>query len=436
MRTSIATAALLAALAGAGCSHRALPEPSPAEAHPLALRAPIGTGPLDVLIGGLQDRLRRDPRSTEAWASLGEAWVRKARQAAAPGLYRSADDAASAALALAPGARRAEVLRGLLLLEEHRFEEARAHAGRLLSRHSDCAPALGILSDALLELGRFEEAAAAAQRMLDLKPDLPAYARASHLLWLQGDADGALEAARLAVDAGGDPEARAWVLTQDALIRWNRGDLDGADQILARALRDQPDHSAALAACGRVAISRGDAEGATRWLTRALERAPLAETAWLLAQARRLAGDGAGARVAEARTLEYGRASDRRTAALLLATEGGDPGEAVRLAQAERAVRGGPYTEDALAWTLFRAGRLDEAGVAASRAIALGTPDARLLWHAGAICLARGERREGAALLRRALRLNPAFDLAGAEEARRLLAPADGPQPARTGRRP
>lgn len=400
-------------------------EPDRTLGHPLALRAPAGTGPTDRRIGELQDHLRRAPRALEVWIALGEAWVRKAREASDPGLYHGAEDSAAAALSLSPGAPRALALRGVVLLENHRFEEARALGAELTARHPGYAPGHGVLSDALLELGRFEEAAAAAQHMMDLKPDLPSYVRAAHLLWLQGDVPGALEAWRLAVDAGGTSESRAWARTQAALVRWHRGEHARADAELEVALADFPDHPAALAARGRVALSRGDPDAARRWLERADARAPLAETAWLLADAAEAAGDRAAARRAYAEAERRGRAADRRTLALLLATRGERPGEAVRLAEEERKVRDDLYTADVHAWALYRAGRLDEAAAAAERATRLGTPDARLLFHAGAIQLARGNRRAGAASLRRALELNPGFDRVGAAEARRLLAGAD-----------
>jgi tetratricopeptide (TPR) repeat protein len=119
--------------------------------------------------------------------------------------------------------------------------------------------------------------------------------------------------------------------------------------------------------------------------------------------------------------VQRGRAFDRRTLALFHATRRERPDEAVRLADEERAVRDDIYTEDVRAWALYRAGRLAEAEAAAERATRLGTADARLLFHAGAIKLARGEGRAGLELLRRALRMNPGFDRTGAAEARRLL---------------
>src|SRR5512133_740783 len=90
--------------------------------------------------------------------------------------------------------------------------------------------------------------------------------------------------------------------------------------------------------------------------------------------------------------------------------------------QQERTIRDDLYTEDAYAWALYRAGRIEAARVATDRATALGTPDARLLYHAGAIRLAGGDGDAGRALIRAALELNPTFDLTGSAEARRVVA--------------
>ena len=93
----------------------------------------------------------------------------------------------------------------------------------------------------------------------------------------------------------------------------------------------------------------------------------------------------------------------------------------MRLIDDERRSRGGLYIDDTYAWVLYRAGRLAEARQASDRALRLRTPDARLLYHAGAIQLASGNSA-GRALIEKALALNPHFDLTGAAEARALLA--------------
>ncbi|WP_437588088.1 tetratricopeptide repeat protein [Sorangium sp. So ce1000] len=86
------------------------------------------------------------------------------------------------------------------------------------------------------------------------------------------------------------------------------------------------------------------------------------------------------------------------------------------------------YTEDTLAWALYRAGKLAEARRASDRALALGTRDARLLYHAGSIRIALGDLTEGERLVRAALDLNPGFDMTGAAEAEQLLAQRKAPR--------
>ena len=75
-----------------------------------------------------------------------------------------------------------------------------------------------------------------------------------------------------------------------------------------------------------------------------------------------------------------------------------------------------------LAYALYRSGQLDEAATLAEKALALGTKDARIHFHAGAIAKARGRRAESVRLLEEALREDPAFDPTEAALARSWLA--------------
>src|SRR5262249_27119153 len=154
-----------------------------------------------------------------------------------------------------------------------------------------------------------------------------------------------------------------------------------------------------------------DARAAALVLEKAYRLSPLVETAWLLGDAREAAGDAAGAAEAYAQVVKHGRLSDRRTLAQFYATKNRDVDEAVKLAEEELKVRGGPYTDDALAWALYRAGKLPEARAASDKALGLGTKDATLLYHGGAIRIAAGEVEAGQKMIRRALDLNPRFEL-------------------------
>ncbi|WP_437936153.1 hypothetical protein [Sorangium sp. So ce341] len=409
------------------------PAPSSLDAaRRLALAAPAGVSAADLEIEALSRRLARAPGGADLWSALGFAWIKKARASGDPSLYRRAHACAEIALAQAEGDRASLDLLGLALLHDRRFVEARDAAERVLSRDGGDTLALGTLSDAELGLGRFEAAVAAAQRMVDLRPGLPSYARAAHLRWLQGDAATAKRIMRLAIDAGDprEPEALAWALTQAAAMFWHEGDHEAADRGFERALAAQGEYPPALAGRARVALARGAWGRAVELLERAHRQSAEAEIAWLLGDARTAAGDRAGAARAYESAVAAGRLSDRRTLALYYATKRLERDEAVRLAAAERAVRGDIYTEDTLAWALYRAGRLSEARAASDRALALGTRDARLLYHAGAIRIALGDLDRGERLVRAALDLNPGFDWTGAAEAEQLLArrtPIGGP---------
>ena len=99
-----------------------------------------------------------------------------------------------------------------------------------------------------------------------------------------------------------------------------------------------------------------------------------------------------------------------------------DPAGAVRLAETELTVRKDVYGWDADAWALLAAGRAGDADAAMQQALALGTNDALLLYHAGMIAHGVGDDGRARSLLERALALNPGFDPLQAVRARQVLA--------------
>jgi tetratricopeptide (TPR) repeat protein len=389
----------------------------------LAAGDPGADQKIDKKIRKLQQGVSQRPDFVQGWVELGEAWIQKSRDVTRPSLYANAGAAASRALALEPSNRLALELQGLVLMNDHRFAAAAETMRQVVTMAPEHPVAWGTLSDALLELGRTDEAIDAAQHMMDLKPNLPSYSRAAHLQWLRGDVRGATESIRLAIDAGNgsmDREPRAWVIVQAAMFFWNEGDAEGALAGFEQALKELPGFPPALVGKGRVLIGRGDGQAAEPLLAQAYKANPLVETGWLLGDARELLGDTAGAQQIRAE-LEQKGAADPRTLALFLATKNLQTGRALQLALEERKTRDDVYTEDTVAWALYRAGRMQEALQAANSATKLGTRDARLWFHAGAIRLANHDSA-GRQLIEKALALNPAFDRTGAAEARALIA--------------
>jgi tetratricopeptide (TPR) repeat protein len=78
-------------------------------------------------------------------------------------------------------------------------------------------------------------------------------------------------------------------------------------------------------------------------------------------------------------------APEPKNLARFLADRGEKTAEAVAIAEDAIKTRRDIFTEDALAWAYFRAGRVGDAKAAMSRALRTGTRDAGILRHAAAI---------------------------------------------------
>ncbi len=382
----------------AGCG-RAAPQSSLVSPVSLACQVALAPGghsrPIDRTIRELQERASQPLRRRDALEQLGYQFVTRAREANDPGDYRLAESAAACLDEQHPGDSAALLLRGHALHQLHRFREAEVIARTLVGRREFVLD-YALLGDALMEQGRLTEAADAYQKMIDLKPFYQSYTRAAHLRWLTGDLDGAIELAHKAIEAASprSPEAIAWAYTRLASYEMQRGNLDRAAQATDAALSRQPDYAAALLTRGRILLARHRSEDAVRALDRAAALNPLPEFQWALADALRERGLGREAATVELQLLRHGAASDPRTFALFLATRHLDPQQALVLTERELTVRRDVFTEDARAWALTAAGRLDEARAAMERALAQHTRDARLYLHAGVIAASAGRRAD------------------------------------------
>jgi len=95
--------------------------------------------------------------------------------------------------------------------------------------------------------------------------------------------------------------------------------------------------------------------------------------------------------------------------------------ESVELAKKELAVRHDIYTWDILAWVLFKNGEVPEAAEAIDKALALGTGDSLLDFHAAMIESQLGQSERAQTMFKTALALNPHFHMVYAGEARERL---------------
>ncbi|HYY13228.1 MAG TPA: tetratricopeptide repeat protein [Chthoniobacterales bacterium] len=363
--------------------------------EPLAfvLAPQTGDSRTDREIRRLQEKVRDANNPELVLEQLGWAFVSKARESFDAGFYRLAEQCAQCIEKMNPQSQAAMLLRGHVLHNLHRFKESEALARRLVEQRG-LGFDYGLLGDVLMEQGRLSEAVVAYQQMMNLKPDLQAYARAAHIRWLKGDLAGAIEAMRLAVGATTplDPESAAWVNTRLAAYEFQAGRFAEAEQRCALALSFQSNYAPALLLRGKMLLTQDKFEAAITDLRTAAKFNPLPEYQWALADALR-AGPHceSEASAIEAELQQHGAASDPRTFAVFLATRHQSPDTALRLAKTEFDSRSDVFTHDAFAWSLAAAGKLTEARSEMERALAEGTEDGRLFFHAAVIASQTGD---------------------------------------------
>jgi tetratricopeptide (TPR) repeat protein len=365
------------------------------DACAVALAPASESSEADREISRLKTRARQGQDTQQTLEQLGYRYIARARVTNDAGDYTLAEKTAECLSRAHADAAAALLLRGHVLHQLHRFGEAEQIARQLVARRGLVFD-YGLLGDSLMDQGRFAEAAAAYQKMIDLKPFYQSYTRASHLRWMKGDPNGAIELMRMAIQAASprDRESVAWAYTRLANYQLQTGRLSDAAEASDSALAYQPDYAAALLARGRVLLARNRPAEALEPLRHAATLNPLPEYQWALGDALRLCERNEEAELVEADLMARGAESDPRTLALFLATRRTAPMQAIAVAERELQTRADVFTLDALAWALAAGGRLDEAGSAMTRALAAGTRDARLFLHAAAIADLQGRRND------------------------------------------
>jgi tetratricopeptide (TPR) repeat protein len=329
---------------------------------------------------------------------------------------------------------------GAVYLSQHRFRDAIVEAERARGMEPRDGWNYGVIGDAPLELGEYAEAFDAFDQKSKIRPSAATYGRVAYARELQGDLAGALKNMQMATDATSttDVESLAWHRAQIGNLHFQMGRIADAKREYEHARYFFPGHPYALAGLARVKAAQGDIDGALSDYEAMFDQAPTPELAAVI-------GDLAARKGNREASDKYYELSERleragwqseepQPAALarFLAERGRKTDEAVRLAESAAAVRSDIHTEDALAWSYFRAGRIKEAQTAIAKAVRTGTRDRRILYHAAAIKFAAGDRAGAREALDRALGDHPEFDPLVAPAAAALRAQLDGvPEQAR-----
>jgi tetratricopeptide (TPR) repeat protein len=208
----------------------------------------------------LQQKIKDNAGDTKSILKLSAIYLQEAR---ITGNYNYYDKAAmklvSNVLQQDPGNFEAQTFKALIFLSQHHFADGLVVAQQLQQQYPYDAFVYGMLVDANIEMGNYDSAVAKAEKMISIRPDLRSYSRISYLREIHGDNNGAIEAMKMAVDAGsaGD-EATEWCRIQLAKLYEHTGQVKYAAMHYTIALNERPGYPYALAGLARIAANEKD----------------------------------------------------------------------------------------------------------------------------------------------------------------------------------
>lgn len=376
-------------------------------------------------LDSLESRVRASPDDVIAWNKIAEARLRllgttghlvnlaRAREAVERSLTISAPEFNHGALAL----------RVRIELASHRFHEAQASAQQLCTIKPDSAYSLGLLGDAYFNLGEYAACERVWNQMLALdKSVLMAEPRLAQLDLVHGRLEQARERYEKVLQAARAlerevPNVLAWSHVQLGELAFRSGDWETAAQNYDEALAAQPGYYAALDHKAELRGAQGRFEEAVALYSDLIEQVARPEFLQALGDLYLFAAKTAEARSWHARavaaylvSVEQGETMYFHHLAGLYADSLSDPVRAVEWARRDLTTRQGIQAYDTLAWAFYKAGMVKEAQEAISCALALGTRDPHILYHAGMILMRAGDVTKGTARLQEALAANPRYN--------------------------
>lgn len=421
--TAVAAAALAAAgLVGSAATGRS----STARTTP----APSTDRIRDLDIGFYQARTVRDPRSARDFTQLAALYLQRARETADNADLERAEMIARHSLALRRG-RNDEAV-GVLassLMGQHRFLEAHDAAQELLRADSGSVAARGMVAEAAMELGRYDEAERLFGMLQTYQAGLGTAPRLARWAELRGQPDEARRLLRQALDEakrrhGLPREQLAWFHLRLGDLALRTGHQREAENELEAGLTILPNDYRLLGTLARLDAVRHRWRQAAQTGELAIAHALDPATLGLLSDTWLALGDSAKATEfdrAMALSVLHQPGAYHRAWSLYLLDHDRDVPAVLANVRRELETRHDVYGYDLLAWALHAAGRDHEARAPMARALALGTQDAMLFYHAGMIDLALGDTTGARSRLERALAINPAWHPSQPARVRALL---------------
>jgi len=305
----------------------------------------------------------------------------------------------------------------------HRFKEAQCDAEQLRTLMPDSTYSLGLLGDALLNLGEYAAVERIWNKMFSIdKSSLATEPRLAQLDLVHGRVESARERLLKSLELARklepeSPDVVAWCQVQVGELAFRSGDWETAEKQYEAALSAQPHYYAGLDHLAELRGAQGRLDEAVVLYSRVIERLPRPEFMQALGDLYLFSGKAGDAKPWHDRALAAYLASVERDETLYFHHLAGfyadslnEPEKAVEWARRDLTLRHTIQAYDVLASALYKAGKIDDARDAISKALATGTRDAHILYHAGTILMGAGDISGGVVKLQEAVGANPRYN--------------------------
>ncbi len=386
---------------------------------------------LDEAISVWTTNLDADPADFLSATNLADQYYARGRLTGSVDDYARAQAAVEQALKVVPGQAAAGTLDALIKYTLHDFQGAVSEANLIYAKDPTTLQALATVGDSDLELGQYTGASAIFAHLASAQPGAAITARQAHVAELEGQdqqADTlALAAISQATSEGAVGSGLAYYHYLAGYLAFVEGHLAQADSQFQAAIAGQPSSYLALSGLAKTRAAEGQLDAAIGFYQQAIAIVPQPEYLAALGDLYVLVGQPALAdqQYATVRAIAQLQALQaqvyNRQLVMFDINHGENLPAALTLSTNELAVRQDIYGWDTQAWALFANGRFSEAQQAIDHALALGTHDALLDYHAGLISHALGHDVLARQELQTALALNPGFDPLQARRATQVL---------------
>lgn len=369
----------------------------------------------------LTEAIKKNPDDTKSKLSLAALFIQEAR---ITGNFLYYDAAAlkyvNEVLQKDPTNFEALIYKAIVQLSQHHFADGLTTAQQAQKSNPYNAFIYGIMVDANVELGNYTAAVESSDKMVSVRPDLRSYSRIAYLREIHGDIPGAIEAMKMAIEAGmPGHEATEWCRAQLGRLYEHQGDIKAAEAEYSTSLEVRPGYAYALAGMARIEAEKKNYDKAIEHYTHAYDMVNDYSFKENMVDIYRVAGknkeaDELGKEVIREMTAassankkddSAGHYSDRELAYAYLTVNNTDKALEHALLEYNRRPDNIDVNET-LGWVYYKQGDYQRALPYMKTALRTNSKNPTLLCRAGLAYYKAGQRQEAAKLLEQALKAN------------------------------